>query len=415
MKDENAARSSSVRAEQKLKIPFTVPDLSDAEIGEVVETLHSGWITTGPRTKLLERCLADYCGVNRGVCLNSATASLELTLRILGVGPGDEVITSAYTYTATASPILHCGAKVVFVDTAPDSYEMDYDKMADAVNEHTKAVIPVDLGGFCCDYDRIFAAVESKKPLFHADSPLQEALGRVAVIADCAHALGSAYHGKRTGSVADFSVFSFHAVKNLTTAEGGAVLWKSISGVDDEELYRQYQLLSLHGQSKDALTKSKVGKWEYDIISPAYKCNMTDIAAAIGLKQLERYDRLLLRRRELFDRYDRAFADTDILTERLDGKNGLANGHLYLTRLPNRTEEQRNRIIERMGERGIAVNVHFKPLPMMTAYRNLGYSIEDFPNAYRQFANEITLPLHSGLADDIADYIAEQYLSVIKE
>ncbi|MBR7070557.1 MAG: DegT/DnrJ/EryC1/StrS family aminotransferase [Clostridia bacterium] len=412
---QNTEQNQTVRAEQKLKISFTVPDLSDAEINEVVEALRSGWITTGPRTKLLERCLAEYCGVNRGVCLNSATACMELTLRLLGVGPGDEVITSAYTYTATASPIFHCGAKIVFVDTAPDSYEMDYEKMAAAITEKTKAILPVDIGGFCCDYDRIFEIVEQKKSLFHAASPLQEALGRVAVIADCAHALGSTYHGKPAGSVADFSVFSFHAVKNLTTAEGGAVVWKSLPGIDDEEIYHEYQLLSLHGQSKDALTKSQIGKWEYDIISPAYKCNMTDIAAAIGLKQLERYEGLLLRRRELFDRYNRHFAGADILTQRLDNPNGTSNGHLFLTRLPGRTEQQRNRIIERVGEQGIAVNVHFKPLPMMTAYKNLGYSIADFPNAYHQFANEITLPLHTKLSDDDADYIAEQYLAILKE
>ncbi len=415
MNDIQKNGSQPIRAEQKLKIPFMVPDLSDAEMNEVCETLRSGWITTGPRTKLLERCLADYCGVNRGVCLNSATASLELTLRILGVGPGDEVITSAYTYTASASPIIHCGAKVAFVDTAPDSFQMDYEKMAEAINEHTKAVIPVDIGGFCCDYDRIFEVVESKKHLFKPSCELQEALGRVAVVADCAHSLGSSYKGKRTGSVADFSIFSFHAVKNLTTAEGGAALWKSIEGIDDEELYRQYQILSLHGQTKDALTKSKVGKWEYDIISPAYKCNMTDVAAAIGLKQLERYDAMLQRRRELFDRYNKAFADSDILTMQLDSPLGVANGHLFLTRLPGKTEEDRNRIIERLGEEGIAANVHFKPLPLMTAYKNLGFSITDFPNAYRQFANEITLPLHSQLTDEVADYVAQQYLSVIKE
>lgn len=415
MKEHLKSESQLIRAEQKLKIPFMVPDLSDAEINEVCETLRSGWITTGPRTKLLERCLADYCGVNRGVCLNSATAALEMTLRILGVGPGDEVITSAYTYTASASPVIHCGAKVVFVDTAPGSYEMDYDKMADAINEHTKAVIPVDIGGFCCDYDRIFEVVESKKHLFSANSELQEALGRVAVLADCAHSLGSSYKGKRTGSVADFSIFSFHAVKNLTTAEGGAALWKEIEGVDDEDLYRQYQILSLHGQTKDALTKSKVGKWEYDIISPAYKCNMTDVAAAIGLKQLERYDAMLQRRRELFDLYNKAFQDSNIETLQLDSPRGVANGHLYLTRLTGRSEEERNRIMERLGEEGIAANVHFKPLPLMTAYKNLGFSIADFPNAYNQFANEITLPLHSQLTDEVAQYVAEHYISVTKE
>lgn len=399
----------------KMRISFSPPDISDSEISGVEEVLRSGWITTGPCAKKFENRIADFCETKKAVALNSATAALELILRILGVGAGDEVITSAYTYTASASPALHCGAKLVLADTAADSYEMDYDRLPDLINENTKAIIPVDLGGICCDYDRIFEIVNSKKALFRPANKIQEAIGRVAVIADSAHAFGAVRKGRKAGSIADFSSFSFHAVKNLTTAEGGAAVWRRIDGVDSEEIYREFQLLSLHGQSKDALAKTGLGSWEYDILYPAYKCNMTDIAAAIGLKQLERYPDMLARRREIINRYDEAFRPLGIVTAQHYGEDYASSGHLYLTRVPGITQEQRNEIIYRMAEKGIAANVHYKPLPMMTAYRNLGFDIADYPNAYAQFENEITLPLHTKLTDEQVSYICEIFTDTVRD
>ena len=398
-----------------MMIPFSPPDISDSEIFGVEEVLRSGWITTGPRTKQFENKIADFCGTEKATALGSATAALELILRILGVGAGDEVITSAYTYTASASPALHCGAKLVLADTAADSYEMDYNRLPDLINENTKAIIPVDLGGICCDYDRIFEIVNSKKALFRPANKIQKAIGRVAVIADSAHAFGAVRKGRKAGSIADFSCFSFHAVKNLTTAEGGAAVWRGISGIDDEDIYREFQLLSLHGQSKDALAKTGLGSWEYDILYPAYKCNMTDIAAAIGLKQLERYPDMLARRREIINRYDEAFRPLGIVTAQHYGEDYASSGHLYLTRVPGITQEQRNEIIYRMAEKGIAANVHYKPLPMMTAYRNLGFDIADYPNAYAQFENEITLPLHTKLTDEQVSYICEIFTDTVRD
>ena len=399
----------------KMRISFSPPDISDSEISGVEEVLRSGWITTGPCAKKFENRIADFCETKKAVALNSATAALELILRILGVGAGDEVITSAYTYTASASPALHCGAKLVLADTAADSYEMDYDRLPDLINENTKAIIPVDLGGICCDYDRIFEIVNSKKALSRPANKIQEAIGRVAVIADSAHAFGAVRKGRKAGSIADFSSFSFHAVKNLTTAEGGAAVWRRIDGVDSEEIYREFQLLSLHGQSKDALAKTGLGSWEYDILYPAYKCNMTDIAAAIGLKQLERYPDMLARRREIINRYDGAFRPLGIVTAQHYGEDYASSGHLYLTRVPGITQEQRNEIIYRMAEKGIAANVHYKPLPMMTAYRNLGFDIADYPNAYAQFENEITLPLHTKLTDEQVSYICEIFTDTVRD
>lgn len=396
-------------------IPFSPPDISELEIQEVCEALRSGWITTGPRTKELEQKLADFCGTERLVCLNSATAAEELNLRVLGIGPGDEVIVPAYTYTASASAAIHTGATVKFVDCQADCLEMDYDKMEEAITERTKAVIPVDLGGVPCDYERIYQAVERKKHLFRPATKLQEAIGRVAVVADCAHALGAEWNGKPAGQLADFSSFSFHAVKNFTTAEGGASTWRAIPGVDNEELYHQYQLLSLHGQSKDALAKTKLGAWEYDILGTWYKCNMTDIMAAIGLKQLERYPGLLQRRRELIARYDAALRPLGVETlPHYEGGNQ-SSGHLYITRIPGITEQQRNDIIVKMAEQGVACNVHYKPLPMMTAYRNLGFDMKDYPNAYARYANEITLPLHTKLTDEDAAYVIACFTDILKE
>ena len=396
-------------------IPFSPPDISDSEISGVEEVLRSGWITTGPCAKKFENRIADFCETKKAVALNSATAALELILRILGVGAGDEVITSAYTYTASASPALHCGAKLVFADTAADSYEMDYDRLPDLINENTKAIIPVDLGGICCDYDRIFEIVNSKKALFRPANEIQEAIGRIAVVADSAHAFGAVRKGKKAGNIADFSCFSFHAVKNLTTAEGGAAVWRGISGIDDEDIYREFQLLSLHGQSKDALAKTGLGSWEYDILYPAYKCNMTDIMAALGLRQLERYPKMLARRREIIKRYDEAFRPLGIVTAQHYGEDYASSGHLYLTRVPGITAEQRNTIIVKLAEKGIAANVHYKPLPMMTAYRNLGFDIADYPNAYAQFACEITLPLHTKLTDGQVSYICEIYADTVRD
>ena len=396
-------------------IPFSPPDITEAEINEVCEALRSVWITTGPRTKGFERRLAEYCGTRKVACLNSATAALELNLRVLGIGEGDEVIVPAYTYTASASAAIHVGAKVIFIDSQPDSFEMDYDLMEAAINEKTKAVIPVDLAGIVCDYDRIYAAVENKKHLFKPANAIQQAMGRAAVVADCAHALGATRNGKKAGQIADFTSFSFHAVKNLTTAEGGAATWKSVDGIDDEELYKQYMLYSLHGQSKDALAKTRAGAWEYDIVGPWYKCNMTDITAAIGLRQLERYPSLIERRKEIINKYNEMCDSLGIQHLGHSGENHSSSGHLYITRIPDISEETRNNIITEMAERGIACNVHYKPLPMMTAYKNLGWDISDFPNAYNFFRNEITLPLHTKLSDDDVKTVCENFAEAVKK
>ncbi len=396
-------------------IPFSPPDISDLEITEVVETLKSGWITTGKRTKQLEKNIAEWVGTEKCVCLNSQTACAELALRIMGIGEGDEVITCAYTYTASASVIAHVGAKIVLIDTQKDNLEMDYDALEAAINEKTKAIIPIDLAGIPCDYDRIFEIVENKKHLFKPNNEIQAALGRVAVMADTAHAFGAKWHGKMIGSVADFSSFSFHAVKNLTTAEGGALTWRTIPGINNEDIYKKLQLLSLHGQSKDALAKTKLGAWEYDVVGTYYKCNITDIAAAMGLKQFERYPDMLKRRKDIIEKYDAAFKPVGIETLNHYTDQWESSGHLYLTRIPGITYEQRNDIIIKMAERGIACNVHYKPLPMHTAYKNLGFDIADYPNAYAHFENEITLPLHTCLADEDIEYVIKHYLEVVKE
>lgn len=397
------------------KIPFSPPDMSEAEINEVAEALRSGWITTGPKTKEFERLIAMCCQTDQAVCLNSATACMELILRVLGVGPGDEVITSAYTYTATASVTCHVGAKVVMVDTAPDSFEMDYDKLADAITEKTKVVLPVDLASVVCDYDKIFAAVESKKHLFSPVNDIQKAYGRVIVLADAAHAFGAKWHGKMCGEIADFTSFSFHAVKNLTTAEGGALTWRNHDGVDNESLYKQFQLLSLHGQNKDALAKTRLGAWEYDIVAPYYKCNMTDVMAGIGLAQLKRYPEMLYRRRQIIERYNEGLRGCDVQVLDHFGDDHSSSGHLYLVRLLGEDVEYRNAVIERMAERGIACNVHYKPLPMMTAYKNLGFDIVDYPNAYNQYHNEITLPLHTSLTNEDVEYVISNFVDIITQ
>lgn len=395
-------------------IPFSPPDMTEAEVNEVREAILSGWITTGPRTKEFERLIAICCQTKKAVALNSATAAMELTLRVLGVGEGDEVIVPAYTYTATASVVHHVGAKIVMVDVAPGSFEIDYDSIADAITERTKVVMPVDLGGVMCDYDRVFAAVESKRELFRPANDIQKAFGRVVVLADAAHAFGARRHDRMCGEVADFTSFSFHAVKNLTTAEGGAITWKSIPGIDDEWLYKQYQLLSLHGQSKDALAKTQLGAWEYDIVAPDYKCNMTDISAAIGLVQIRRYAELLHRRRQIVERYNEALKDCNVQVLNHYGDDHQSSGHLYLVRLLGKDCEYRNEVIRKMAERGIACNVHYKPLPMMTAYKNLGFDIKDYPNAYRQFENEVTLPLHTRLTDEDVDYVIGNFVEILK-
>ena len=395
------------------KVPFSPPDITESEVNLVSEALRSGWITTGPKTKEFERLIAMCCQTEQAVCLNSATACMELILRVLGVGPGDEVITSAYTYTATASVTCHVGAKVVMVDTAPDSFEMDYDKLADAITERTKVVLPVDLAGVVCDYDKIFAAVESKKHLFSPANDIQKAYGRVIVLADAAHAFGAKWHGKMCGEIADFTSFSFHAVKNLTTAEGGALTWRNHDGVDNESLYKQFQLLSLHGQNKDALAKTRLGAWEYDIVAPYYKCNMTDVMAGIGLAQLKRYPEMLYRRREIIERYNEGLKGCDVQVLNHFGDDHSSSGHLYLVRLLGEDVEYRNAVIERMAECGIACNVHYKPLPMMTAYKNLGFDIVDYPNAYNQYHNEITLPLHTSLTDEDVEYVISNFVDII--
>jgi dTDP-4-amino-4,6-dideoxygalactose transaminase len=396
-------------------IPFSPPDITRDEIEEVIKAMKSGWITTGPRTKLFERRIAEYIGVNKAACLNSATAAMELTLRILGVGPGDEVITSAYTYTASASIIDHVGAKIVLVDTAPDSYEMDYSQLADAITEKTKVIIPVDIGGKMCDYDTIYEVVESKRELFRPNNDIQRLFDRVIIMADSAHAFGAERKGMKAGQVADFTCFSFHAVKNLTTAEGGAVVWRNDLGLDDEWLYNQFMLYSLHGQSKDAMAKSRKGGWEYDILHLGYKCNMTDILASFGLIQLNRYDWLLKRRREIVEIYDSLLLPLGIEVLQHYGEDFSSTGHLYLTRIPGISEVERNEIIMRMAEDGVATNVHYKPLPMFTAYKNLGFDIKNYPNAYRQYANEITLPLHTLLSDEDIEYICDSFKYAIYE
>ena len=399
----------------KRNILFSPPDISELEIKEVADALRSGWITTGPRTKELERKIAKFCEVDRAVCLNSQTACAEMALRILGIGEGDEVIVPSYTYTASASVVYHVGAKIVFVDVQKDSLEMNYEKMAEAITEKTKAIIPVDLAGIPCDYDKIFAIVENKKHLFKPNNDIQKAIGRIAICADAAHAFGASWKGRKVGSITDFTSFSFHAVKNLTTAEGGALTWKNIEGIDNEDIYHQLQLFSLHGQSKDALAKTQLGTWEYDIKGPWYKCNMTDILAGVGLAQLSRYEGMLARRKEIIEKYDNAFKPLGVKTLNHYTDEYQSSGHLYLTRIPNITLEQRQEIIVKMAEVGIACNVHYKPLPMMTAYINLGFDIKDYPNSYEQFANEITLPLHTCLTDEDVDYIIENYTRIVKE
>ena len=397
------------------QISFSPPDISEAEIEEVANALRSGWITTGPRTKKLESEIAEYCHTSKAVCLNSATAALELTLRVLGIGTGDEVITSAYTYTASASVIDHVGAKIVLVDTAKDSFEMDYDALANVITEKTKAIIPVDLGGVPCDYAKLKSIVEAKKNLFQPSNEIQKAMGRIAITADAAHAFGASWKGQPIGSVADFTSFSFHAVKNFTTAEGGAVVWKDIDGIDNEEIYHQYQLLSLHGQSKDALAKTKLGAWEYDIKGPWYKCNMTDIMAALGLAQMKRYPAMLERRKEIIGKYNEAFKELNVQVLDHYTAEHQSSGHLYILRLLGKDEKTRNNFITKMAERGIATNVHYKPLPMHTAYQNLDFDIQNYPNAYEQYKNEVTLPLHTKLTDDDVAFIIDNFRKIYQE
>ncbi len=398
-----------------IQVPFSPPDISEAEIQEVTEALRSGWITTGPRTKEFERKIASFVGTERAVCLNSATACMELTLRLLGVGPGDEVITSAYTYSASASVVCHVGATLRLVDTAPGSYEMDYGKLEAAINEKTKVIIPVDIAGVPCDYDTIFDIIERKRSFFHGENELQRALGRIAVLADAAHAFGASRNGTPCGQLADFTSFSFHAVKNLTTAEGGAVTWKEIPGVDSEWIYRQYQLYSLHGQSKDALAKTKLGAWEYDIVGPYYKCNMTDIMAGIGLAQLKRYPAMLQRRREILDFYERELERFPVEILKHDSDTYHSSRHLCLVRLTGKSMEFRNRLIESMAENGVATNVHYKPLPLHTAYKNMGFDSSDFPNALAQYGNEITLPLHTSLTKEQISAVTDVFCRCYRE
>lgn len=406
-------------------IPFSPPDMTDAEMNEVAEAMKSGWITTGPRTKEFEHLISMCCQTARQddegkplpttVCLNSATACMELALRVLGIGEGDEVIVPAYTYTATASAVCHVGARPVMVDCAPGSFEMDYSKVAEAINERTKAVMPVDLGGIVADYDAVFSAVESKKDLFRPRNDIQKAFGRCIVIADAAHAFGAMWHGKMCGEIADFTSFSFHAVKNLTTAEGGALTWRQIPGIKDEDIYKTLQLLSLHGQNKDALAKTRLGAWEYDIIGTWYKCNMTDIMAAIGIQQLKRYPELLRRRRQIIETFNEAFKDLPVeVLNHFDNYHS-SSGHLYLVRLKDKDVDKRNELIVKMAERGIACNVHYKPLPMMTAYKAMGFDIKDYPNAYNQYRNEVSLPLHTRLTDDDVNYVIDNFKEILAE
>lgn len=396
-------------------IPFSPPDISGEEINEVVDTLKSGWITTGPKTKLFEKQIAEYCNTSKAVALNSATAAMEMTLRLLGIGPGDEVITCAYTYSASASVITHVGAKVVLVDSGKDSFHIDYDGIADAITEKTKAIIPVDIAGVMCDYDRIFEAVESKKQLFNSSNDLQKAFGRVVVVADAAHSIGATYKGKMSGEVADFTSFSFHAVKNLTTAEGGMVTWRDIDGFDSEEIYKQYMLLSLHGQSKDALAKTKLGAWEYDIVAPNYKCNMTDIMASLGLAQFKRYPGIVERRKEIIEKYDALLSQLNVRPMNHYDHGYASSGHLYLLRLNGKGEAFRSDVITKMAEKGVSTNVHYKPLPMHSAYKNLGFKMEDYPNAFDMYKNEITLPLHTLLTDEDIEYVVGRLKESIDE
>ena len=396
-------------------VSFSPPDITEAEIEEVVDTLKSGWITTGPKTKLFEHQIADYCNTSKAVAMNSATACMEMTLRLLGVGPGDEVITTAYTYSASASVIHHCGAKIVLLDSGKDSFHIDYDAISDAITGKTKAIIPVDIAGVMCDYDRVFEAINEKRGLFRPSSKLQKAIGRVAVVADAAHSFGATYQGKMSGEVADFTCFSFHAVKNLTTAEGGAVTWRDIPGIDSEEIYKEFMLLTLHGQSKDALAKTQLGGWEYDIVAPNYKCNMTDIMASLGIAQLKRYKELLERRKELIKSYDELLAGTNVTALKHYGEDFSSSGHLYLVRLTGRDEVFRNQVIKKMGEKGVATNVHYKPLPMHTAYRDLGFNIKDYPNALDMYRNEITLPLHTLLSDEDVAYVCRSLKGILLE
>lgn len=400
---------------ENMHIAFSPPDITDEEIAEVVDTLKSGWITTGPKTKAFEKQIAEYCHTSKAVCLNSATACAEMALRVLGIGPGDEVITTAYTYTASASVVCHVGAKLVLVDVRPDSYEMDYDLLEQAITERTKAIIPVDLGGVICDYKKIFDIVERKRALFHADNEMQSKIGRIAVVADGAHAFGAMRNGKHCGEIADFTSFSFHAVKNLTTAEGGALVWRDIEGVDNDAIYKQLMLLSLHGQSKDALAKTQLGAWEYDIVAPYYKCNMTDIMASIGIAQLKRYPELLKRRKEIIEKYNEGLADQDVRVLKHYGDDFSSSGHLYLVRLNGKTREECNKIIIKMAEAGVATNVHYKPLPLLTAYKDLGFDIKDYPNAYAMYENEITLPLHTKLSDEEVEYVIHTFRKSLSE
>lgn len=399
-----------------MKIPFSPPDIGEAEIAQVADTLRSGWITTGPKTKELERQVASFCHTSRAVCLNSATAAMELTLHQLGIGPGDEIITCAYTYTASASVVCHVGAKLVLVDCQKEDYQMDYDALERAITPRTKAIIPVDLGGVVCDYDRIFEIVERKKALFTpSDNKIQQALGRVAVMADAAHAFGAQWHGRMCGEIADFTCFSFHAVKNFTTAEGGAVTWRDLPGIDNEEIYKNYMLLSLHGQSKDALAKTQLGAWEYDIVMPGYKCNMTDIMAAIGLAQMQRYPDLLARRKQIITRYNQVMDTLPVSYLHHYGEDFASSGHLYLVRLNGRDEQFRNDFIVKMAEREIATNVHYKPLPMHTAYKKLGFDIKDYPNAFAMYRNEVTLPLHTLLTDEQVEFLLETFVQLLRD
>lgn len=399
---------------KNMHIAFSPPDITEEEIAEVVDTLKSGWITTGPKTKEFERKIAEFCHTSKAVCLNSATACAEMTLRVLGIGPGDEVITSAYTYTASASVVCHVGAKLVLIDTKKDSYEMDYEQLENAITEKTKAIIPVDIAGVICDYERIYEIVNKKKSLFHANNEIQKKIGRIAIVADAAHAFGAEREGKRCGELADFTSFSFHAVKNLTTAEGGAVVWKDIEGVDNEEVYKRYMLLSLHGQSKDALAKTQLGAWEYDIVEPYFKCNMTDIMAAIGLAQMRRYPGLLARRKEIIEKYNEGLKGLPVDVLQHYGDDFASSGHLYLTRIQGKKREECNEIIKRMAEYGVATNVHYKPLPMLSAYKKLGFDIQDYPNAYALFENAITLPLHTQLTDEEVDYIIDIFKKCVE-
>lgn len=396
-----------------MNISFSPPDITQAEIDEVVDTLKSGWITTGPKTKLFEKQIAEYCNTTKAVCMNSATACMEMTLRLLGIGEGDEVITSAYTYTSSASVIHHVGAKVVLVDTAKDSFHLDYDAIEKAITDKTKAIIPVDIAGVICDYDKVIKAVNNKKHIFKPSNEIQSAIGRIAIVADAAHSFGAIYKGKMSGEVADFTCFSFHAVKNLTTAEGGAVTWKEINGINSEVIYNEFMLLTLHGQSKDALAKTTLGGWEYDIVYPAYKCNMTDIMASLGLAQFKRYDEILERRKQIISMYDEAFDSIKIKSLKHYEENSSSSGHLYLVRLMGKSETDRNNIIEEIATMGIATNVHYKPLPMHTAYKKLGFNIENFPNSYSQYANEITLPLHTLLSNEEIEYICKTFKDII--